>query len=167
MQQPQVFKYNYAFLYQSMAVYATTLAVYLVIRGMMHEEFSQVFYDPVVYLLCIIILASALAVVYNVMMRRRIEIDGSVLALQRAVRRVEIDTKDVRGVRLQQERTNGIISRAGLITIFTASRRRPIRVVPYNFERSEELTAAIKAWAADKAHIRARRGRPRTPRHRP
>jgi hypothetical protein len=160
MQKPQVFKYNYAFLYQSMAIYATTLAVYLVVRGMMHEDFSQVFYDPLVYLLCIIILASALAVIYNVMMRRRIEIDGPTLALRRALRRVEIDIKDVRGVRLQQERTNGIMSKAGLITIFTTSRRRPIRVVPYNFERSDELTAAIKTWAADKAHLRERR-RPR------
>jgi hypothetical protein len=167
MQSPKVFKYNYTFLYQSMAVYATTLAVYLVVRGLMRQDFSQVLYDPVVYLLCVIILASALAVLYNAMMQRRIELSGSMLALQRAVRREEIERSDVRAVRLTEERTNGFRARANVITIFANSRRRPIRIVPYNFAHGDELFTAIKEWAGDKVHIRDRRTKRRTPRPRP
>lgn len=157
MQTPRIFKYNYTFLYQSMAVYSTTLAVYLVVRGLMNADFTQVFYDPVVYLLSMIIIASALAVLYNVMMRRRIELADTVLALQRAVRRVEIDRHEVRAVRLSEERSNGFGGRVSVITIFANSRKRPIRIVPYNFERGDELYAAIREWAGDKAHVRDRR----------
>lgn len=167
MQTPVVFKYNYTFLYQSMAVYSTTLAVYLVARGLMHQDFTQVFYDPVVYLLSIIIIASALAVLYNAMMRRRIELDATVLALQRAVRREEIDRSDIRAVRLSEERSNGFRSKASVITIFANSRRRPIRIVPYNFEHGDELFAAIKEWAGDKVHVRTRRTKRRIPKSRP
>ena len=166
MQTPRIFKYSYTFLYQSMAVYSTTLAVYLVVRGLMNADFAQVFYDPVVYLLSIIIIASALAVLYNIMMRRRIEVTDSVLALRRAVRRVEIDRNVVRAVRLSEERSHGLGGKASVITIFANTRKRPIRIVPYNFERGDELYTAIKEWAGDKAAVRARRTKGRSPKRR-
>ena len=67
------FRYTYTFLYQSVAVYATTLAAYLVIRGFVIEkEFGIVLTDPVLFLLSAIIIVSALAIIYNMWLRRRI-----------------------------------------------------------------------------------------------
>lgn len=151
-------------MYQSIAVYASTLAVYLVIRGMMHEQFSDVLYDPVVYLLCIIILISALAVIYNVFMRRHIEVSDLMLVLESAFRRTEIAKSDVRGVKIGVERSRGSITPVRVITIFTKSHRRPVRIRPYNFEHSEELFSALKSWAGDLIHSRSRRQRHRPPR---
>ncbi len=165
METQKVFKYNFTFLYQSMVVYATTLALYLVVRGMMHNDFSKVLYDPVVYLLCIIILVSALAVIYNIVMHRRIEVGGNVLRLKSALRELLIDRKSIRSVRVSIEQRKGFIAKARVITIFTNDRRRPIRIRHYNFERSEELYQAIKHWAGDALLVRKTRLRnPRSPR---
>ena len=164
MQTPGVFKYNYAFLYQSIAVYAATLAVYLVARGSMHEQFSEVLYDPVVYLLCIIILISVLAVLYNVFMRRKIEVSSSKVILESAFRRTEISKSEVRSVKVSVERGRGGMTPVRVITIFTKSRRRPIRIRPYNFEHSEELFSALKSWAGEMIRSRSRRQRLRPPR---
>jgi hypothetical protein len=158
MSRPNVYKYTYAFLYQSMAVYATTLALYLVIRAMIaNGELLEVFYDPVVYLLCLIILLSALAVIYNLFMRRRIEVTPAKLILESAVRKNEIPKQDVKAVRIRMETSRGFMSRSQVITIFLKSRRRPLRILPYNFERNEELFAAIKSWAGEMVHNRPKR----------
>ncbi|MDP4220983.1 MAG: hypothetical protein Q8896_11135, partial [Bacteroidota bacterium] len=95
------FKYNYRFLYQSIAVYATTLASYILVRGLLIEkEFAQIFRDPVVYLLCAIIIFSSMAVIYNAAMRRRIEIAKDKIYLRGALREVTIDIASVRNIRI-------------------------------------------------------------------
>lgn len=156
------YKYSYAFLYQSIAIYATTLALYLVVRALMaHGELIEVIYDPVVYLLCLIILLSAGALMYNFFMRRRIEVGTTSLTLKSAIRTFEIDKKDVKGVRIRTERSGRIMSSSKVITIFLKSRRRPVRVLPFNFDRSDELFAEIKSWAGDMATVRPQRKRRR------
>jgi hypothetical protein len=165
MQARTIFKYNYTFLYQSMAAYATTLAVYLVVRGMMHKEFSDVFYDPVVYLLSIIIIASALAVLYNALMRRRIELTETSIILQSAGRLSEIDRKSIKFVKIGFEKRRGIISHTNVITIVTNSRRRPYRIRPNNFEQADELFSSIKQWAGE--HVQAKPRRNIRPKRRP
>ncbi len=157
MASPSVFKYNYAFLYQSMAVYATTLALYLIVRASSGEEFAQVFRDPVVYLLCVIIIVSALAVLYNIVMRRRITIEGSKLVLESARGTLSIDTGKVKAVRIRVEQGPGLISRVRVVTIVTSARKRPIRIRPYNFEQGDALLSAIKSWAGPLVQSRPRR----------
>src|SRR5947208_13018804 len=96
-----IYKYNYRFLYQSIAVYATTLACYIMVRGLLIEkEFTQIFRDPVIYLLCAIILVSTVAVIYNAIMRRRIEIAGDKRYLRGALREMTIDKQNVRSIRI-------------------------------------------------------------------
>src|SRR3954465_6198090 len=95
------FKYNYRFLYQSIAVYAVTLACYILVRGLMIEtEFTHIFRDPVIYLLCAIIIVSVLAVIYNAAMKRRIEIADDKMYLRGALREITIDRQNVRSIRI-------------------------------------------------------------------
>jgi len=154
------FKYNYRFLYQSIAVYATTLAAYIFARGFMIEkEFTQIFRDPVIYLLCAIIIASVVAVIYNAAMRRRIDIEGNHLHLRGALREMTIAKENVRSVRVGIERQRGFISNTRIIKIFLKNRRRPALIRTYNFERSQELYSGIKKWAGDLLAERPRRRR--------
>ena len=154
------YKYNYRFLYQSIAVYATTLAGYILIRGLLIEkEFTHIFRDPVIYLLCAIIIFSALAVLYNAIMKRHIEIVNDKLHLRGALREIIIDKEKVRSVRIGVERQRGFIPHTRIITIFLKDRRRPAWIRTYNFERSEELYIAIKKWSGDLLTERPRRGR--------
>jgi hypothetical protein len=156
------FRYNYRFLYQSIAVYATTLAGYILIRGFMIEkEFTQIFRDPVVYLLCAIIIMSSAAVIYNAIMRRRIDIDGDKLQLRGALREMTIAREHIRSVRTSIDRQRGFISNTRIVKIFLKNRRRPALIRTYNFERSDELYSALKKWAGDLLAERPQRRRRR------
>lgn len=155
------FKYNYRFLYQSIVVYATTLACYILVRGLLIEkEFTHIFRDPVIYLLCAIIIFSALAVIYNALMRRHIEIAADNLHLRGALREIMISKGDVRSVRIGIERQRGFIPNTRIIKIFLKNRRRPALIRTYNFERSGELYQAIKKWSGDLLSEHPRRRRP-------
>lgn len=144
------YKYNYRFLYQSIAVYATTLACYILVRGLLIEkEFTQIFRDPVIYLLCAIIIFSVLAVIYNAAMRRHIEIAKDTLHLRGALREITIERSNVRSISIGVEKQRGFISKTRIIRIFLKDRRRPASIRTYNFERSDELYASIKEWAGE------------------
>ena len=150
MNEAHTFRYNYRFLYQSIAVYATTLALYILVRGFLIEkEFTQIFHDPVIYLLCAIIIMSSVAVVYNAIMRRRIDIEGDKLHLRGALRQITIAKADVRNVRIAIEKQPGFIAKTRVIKIFLKNRRRPAIIRTYNFERSEELYSGIKKWSGE------------------
>ena len=157
-EKPQTYKYNYTFLYQSIAVYATTLALYLVVRGLLIEkEFTGVLRDPVVYLLCAIILFSSLAVLYNVAMKRRIVIEGEMIYLRGAMREMTIDRSNVRQVRVSVERERGLVSKRKIIKINLKNRRIPAVIRTYNFERNDDLYTAIKNWSGDLLMMRPKK----------
>ena len=144
------YHYNYRFLYQSIAVYATTLACYILVRGLLIEkEFTQIFRDPVIYLLCAIIIFSALAVIYNAAMRRHIEIAKDTLHMRGALREITIERENVRSISIGIEKQRGFISKTRVIKIFLKDRRRPAWIRTYNFERSDELYSAIRKWAGE------------------
>ncbi|MEP7233740.1 MAG: hypothetical protein ABI778_00460 [Ignavibacteriota bacterium] len=152
------FSYNYRFLYQSIVVYAMTLACYILVRGLLIEkEFTQIFHDPVIYLLCAIIIVSSLAVIYNALMGRRIEIAGDKVYLRGALREMTIEKGDVRTIRVGIEKQRGFISHTRIIKIYLKDRRTPARIRTYNFERSEELYSAIKKWGGELLVARRKR----------
>jgi len=152
------FSYNYRFLYQSIVVYAMTLACYILVRGLLVEkEFTHIFRDPVIYLLCAIIIFSSLAVIYNALMRRRIEIGTDKLYLRGALRELTIERTNVRAIRIGIERQRGFISNTRIIKIYLKDRRTPARIRTYNFERSDELYSAIKKWGGELLVARSRR----------
>src|SRR2546429_150924 len=126
------FKYNYRFLYQSIAIYATTLACYILFRGLLIEkEFTHIFRDPVIYLLCAIIIFSSLAVIYNAAMKRRIDIEGDKLHLRGALREMTIDKANVRSIRTGIERQRGFITNTRIVKIYLKDRKRPALIRTY------------------------------------
>jgi hypothetical protein len=154
----KTFSYNYRFLYQSIVVYAMTLASYILVRGLLIEkEFTHIFQDPVIYLLCAIIIVSSVAVIYNSLMRRRIEIATDKLFLRGALREMTIERANVRTIRVGIEKQRGFISHTRIIKIYLKDRRVPARIRTYNFERSDELYSAIKKWGGELLIARRRR----------
>lgn len=141
------FRYTHTFLYQSVAVYATTLAAYLVIRGLIIEkEFSVVLTDPVLFLLSAIIIVSALAIIYNMWLRRCIRISADTIILESRLRQYAIERSYVSSIRKSLSRENGL-SKTPVIIFRLKDRRRPLRIRTYNFERNEELFTELKNWA--------------------
>lgn len=141
------FRYTYTFLYQSVAVYATTLAAYIVIRGLLIEkEFGIVLNDPVVFLLSLIIIISSIAILYNMWLRRCIRVSSDRIILESRLRIFTIERSNVRSIRrsLSNDRR---IPHTPAITFRLKDRRRPLRIRTYNFEKNEELFLEIKNWA--------------------
>jgi hypothetical protein len=142
-----IYKYNYTFLYQSIAIYATTLVAYIVIRGsFIEKEFEFIWHDPVLYLLSAIIMVSALAIIYNIVLRRRIIVEESRIVLRSSLREITIERANVRSIRRGVIRTRGPM-KLPVVSFRLKDRRRPLRIRTYNFEHSEKLYDELKSWA--------------------
>ncbi len=149
MNEENSYKYNFTFLYQSIALYATTLAAYIVVRGFLIEkEFEGILRDPVLYLLSAIIILSAFAIIYNVYLRRRILIASDKITFDSALRKLVIDRDNVTSIRRSITRDKGLL-KTPVISFRLKDRKRPVRIRTYNFERSEELYIALKNWAGN------------------
>jgi len=147
-QEPKSYKYRLDFYYQSIAVYAVTLVLYLIVRSFLIERELPVFWkDPFLYLLSTIILISVVALVYNLIMKRRITIDPSRLHFVSAVRERTIDRDNIRYVRLGKKRDVHVKQVFRVIQIGLKDRKRPIRIRPSNFENSKDLVHSLKEWA--------------------
>ena len=159
MHNENIYKYSFTFLYQSIAIYATTLAAYIVVRGFLIEkEFEGIFRDPVLYLLSAIIILSALAIIYNVYLRRRIIVTNDTITFRSALRELVIDRMNVSSIRRSVMRDKGLL-KTPIISFRLKDRKRPIRIRTYNFERSEELYLSIKNWAGNLLDERRRLSR--------
>jgi hypothetical protein len=143
-----VYHFKLDFLYQSIAVYAATLVLYLLVRGwFVEKEFSIVWRDPMLYLLCAITLISIIALLYYMMMRRRIEIADDSIRFVSSVKKRVLTREKIVAVRIGREAGSKVLKGARVISIRTRDRRRPIRIRPLYFERGKELTDEIRKWA--------------------
>lgn len=143
-----VYNFKLDFLYQSIAVYAGTIVLYLLIRGwFVEKEFSIVWRDPILYLLCAITLISILALVYYMMMKRRIEVGSDTINFISAVRRRSIKRSDVESVRIGRESGSPVLRGMRVVSIRLRDRRRPVRIRPTYFENGQQLSSDLQRWA--------------------
>lgn len=148
-----VYHYKLDFLYQSIAVYAATIVLYLLIRGwFVEKEFSIVWRDPILYLLCGITLLSLFALLYNVVLKRRIEIAGDTVRFISAVRTKAIKQAQVESVTIGRE-SQSRMKGTKVISIRLRDRRRPIRIRPLYFEHGKQLSDDLQGWAGNLLRI--------------
>src|SRR6185312_4550900 len=146
-QQKNEFYYKLDFLYQSIAVYAGTLVIYLLIRSFFAtKEFPLVWQDPILYLLCAITLISVFALFYNLLLRRRIVIEDDKLHFISSLQEHVVQKGDIRYIRFGRERRMHTPA-TRVIKIGLKSRRRPIRIRPFNFQDASKLIHLLKEWA--------------------
>jgi hypothetical protein len=143
-----VYHFKLDFLYQAIAVYAGTIVLYLFIRGwFVEKEFSIVWRDPILYLLCAITLVSILALLYYVLMKRRIEVEGDTINFVSAVRRRSIKRSDVESVRIGRETGSKVLRGMRVVSIRLRDRRRPVRIRPTYFNNGQQLASDLQRWA--------------------
>lgn len=145
-----VYHFKLDFLYQAIAVYAGTLVLYLFVRGwFVEKEFSIVWRDPILYLLSAITLVSLLALLYYVMMKRRIEVDGDTINFISAVRSRSIKRSDVESVRIGRETGSKVLRGMRVVSIRVRDGRRPIRIRPAYFQNGPQLSSDLQRWAGN------------------
>ncbi len=142
-----VYRARLDFLYQSIAMYAVALVLYLIVRSSVASEaFPSLWQDPLLFLLSAITLISVCALAYNLFMGRQIEIARDAIrfksrARQRSVARSEVAFLQF-GPRFRQPR-----GRIRVVRIRLKGERRPIRIRLANFDRRRQLLADLRQWA--------------------
>ncbi len=154
-----IYRARLDFLYQSIAVYAATLVLYLVIRSIMDwQVFPTLWQDPLLLLLSIITLLGILALLYNLIMRRQIEIVRDAIHFTSRARTRRIARNDVASIRIDPSKMG--TRRIRWVRIKLKTQYRPILIRLANFEHRRKLLNDLREWAGPLAvtrHARATR----------
>lgn len=145
---PAEFRYRLDFYWQSMAVYAVTLIVYIVVRALWESTLQSglvniVLTDPVVVLLGSFVLISTIGLIVNAIARRTIIVTDEGITFtsrfhERTFVRSEIERLAVG--RDHRIRVRGVFS---VVKIRIVDRRRLIRIRPALYENEHALVSAL------------------------
>jgi hypothetical protein len=151
-----IYRARLDFLYRSIAVYAATLVLYLVIRSIADwQVFPTLWQDPLLLLLSAITLLGVLALLYNLIMRRQIEVTRDTIHFSSLARSRTILRSDVASIRINP--SNVGMKRIRWVTIKLTAQRRPIRIRLSNFEHRRKLLTDLREWAGSLGTARSAR----------
>jgi hypothetical protein len=152
-----IYRARLDFLYQTIAVYAATLVLYLVVRSVADwQVFPTLWQDPLLLLLSAITLLGVLALLYNLFMRRQIEIASNSIHFTSRARSRIIARADVASIQIGPP-SGRAVQRVRTVRIRLKTERRPIRIRLANFERNRKLLDDLREWAGPLAAPRGRR----------
>jgi hypothetical protein len=141
-----IYRARLDFLYQSIAMYAVTLVIYLIVRSLIvTEAFPRIWQDPLLILLSAITLISVFALLYNLYMRRQIEITLNEIHFRSRVRERKIERSDVAYVQFGPLTRQ--VRRIRMVRIKLKNRRRSAYIRLANFERGKKLLADLREWS--------------------
>jgi hypothetical protein len=134
--------------WQSVAIYAVVLILYVVIKAMWESTLQSgivnvVVTDPMVVLLGLFVVVSIIALIVNLVSRRTIIVadDGITFVSRYHQRTFSIDEID--RIRLGRERRLKIRGVLSLVKVHIRGRRRSIRIRPAVYENEQDLVAAL------------------------
>ncbi len=146
-EEKHIYRARLDFLYQSIAVYAATLVLYLIIRSIVQwKTFPTLWQDPLLLLLSAITLLGALALVYNLIMRRQIEITREAIHFTSRARTRTIARSEVASVQIGPA-SGRAVRHVRSVRIRLKGHRRPVRIHLANFEHGRKLLAELREWA--------------------
>jgi hypothetical protein len=148
-----IYRARLDFLYQAIAVYAATLVLYLVIRSIVDwQAFPTLWQDPLLLLLTAITLLGVLALLYNLIMRRQIEIVSDAIHFTSRARTRIIGKAEVSSIQIGPP--NGrTVERIRVVRIRLKNQQRPVRIRLANFERNRKLLDDLREWAGPLASM--------------
>ena len=145
------------FLYRSIALYATTLVIYLVGHSIIEEQpFPILWQDPLLLLLSAITLLSVFALVYNMLMRRKIEVTHDAINFSSTARQRTVTKDEVAYIIIGPDDRHKV-RRIHTVRIWLKTGGRPVRIRLANFERGRKLLTDLREWAGPLAKASAAR----------
>lgn len=153
-----IYRVRLDFLYRTIAVYATAFALFFAARALFGITIFPVFWqDPILILLCAITLASVIALLYNIVMNRQIEVENGKLHLRSMLRNHVYEQEDIATIQFYRKISEGKRSGVRLVRIRLTSRKRPLRIRPQNFNDARSLVHDLRVWAGPLAADRRAR----------
>lgn len=148
VQLPAQFKVRLDSYWQSVAVYAITLIVYVVVKAMWDTTLQEgivnvVVTDPIVVLLVLFVIISFVTLIANMWAKRMILVGEDAIAFvsrfhERTFHLSEIDRISIG--RPRRIKIRGVLS---IIKVRIKGRRRSIRIRPAVYENEQQLVAAL------------------------
>jgi hypothetical protein len=133
------------FYWQYIAVYSVILLIYGLLKGTIKEfTIRLVLYDPIVILLGLFIMASALSMLFNYYRQKKIIIGPDFIIFKTRLREKKFLAKDITHISVGREKL--IKVRRGafrIIKIKLANRKRILRIRPSSFYEEDELVASF------------------------
>lgn len=141
----QVFKYNLSFYYQSTIIYLVVFVLYLIIMGEFVEGSFKLFTkDPVIYFFILVIIISILALLYNLLLNKQIEIDQDGIVFRKRNQHRVIKLEDIVSIRISRKKRDQANSALKIIRIKIVGRKLPFTIRPYDYENKQELLEQFK-----------------------
>jgi len=136
---PHKYCYNVDFYWKALAIYGIALLIYAALKGTIDESrFSLVLVDPIVILLGIFVIGSALALFFNRNADRTVLIGEDFISFRNRFQERIFKTNVITSIIMGNERRfkTGPLK---IVKIYIKDKRRPLRLRPSLFENEQDL----------------------------
>jgi len=145
---PAEFRVRLDYYWQSLAVYALTLIVYIIVRALWEATLQQgivkvVLTDPIVVLLGVFVLGSTVSLLFNSIARRTIIISDEGITFTSRFHVRTFGRSELESITLGRDRRIRAQGMFSVIRIRITGRRRALRVRAALYEGEHRLIAAL------------------------
>lgn len=141
----KIFRFDLSFYYQSTIIYFVALLMYAIVKGeFIEESFTVIIRDPVLYFFVLIVLISVISLLYNISLKRHLEITDSAIIFKKGSKTRAINFADILEIKLSRERRRKKTNAFSMIVIRTKKRRLPVAIRPHDYYDRVRLIEAIK-----------------------
>lgn len=139
------FTHRLDFFWQYIAVYAIAMIIYVLLKGTISEwTVTVVLLDPLVLLLAIIIVGTAISMIYNYYKKQEVIVGKDFIHFKNRFRENKYTQNEIIKIGFSRER-NKLRSTYRLIKIKVNNRRRIIRIKPMSFWDEKMLVHSVIA----------------------
>jgi hypothetical protein len=147
---PRTFHVQLDFYWQSIAMYAVTLIVYVVVKSMYYSKVQQglvvvVLRDPVVVILGAFVALAVTALIAEIITDRAIVVGPDFITFVNRFRQRTFTADDIERTIIGKDRRVRVRPRTPVIRLHIKNRRRPLRIRPSLSDHEDDLVAMVLA----------------------
>jgi len=145
---PVEFHMRLSFYWQSLALYALTLIIYVITKALWDSTLQQgivnvVISDPIVVLLGAFVIVSAVSLLINSLSRRSIIIGEDSLTYVSRFHERTFHISEIDKLSVAKNRRINVRGVLAVVKIHIRGRRRPLRIRPGLFDHEHQLISAL------------------------
>ena len=135
----EVYKYNMSLYYQSTIIYFLVFVLYVAVRGQFVDGSFKLVFDPIVYFFILILFVAIAAILYNLFLSRKLEIEEHSIAFVDRQKTRTYKINDILVIKIAKDRTNLYNSPFKLIRIKFKNKRGLLIIRPSDYENEKDL----------------------------
>ncbi len=134
------FKFHLSFYYKSTIIYFVVFVLYLVIRGeFVEDSFTLIIHDPVLYFLALVVIFSIVALLYNIVLNKHIEVTDKGISFINRFKQRRFEVSQIVFIKFFRQRRSTRSKRFRLVRIKIENRMRPIMFRISDYENEDDL----------------------------